>query len=426
MEFLILMGKSTEPASDPQLWRCADRDPDPRRAVETRHLDEAGDAIELEDWLLTVAEGDGGVESRPFRFTRRDGTERDIVVSAAAAQNNLLISLLDLTEQTALQRTLLTSNARYQAAFQGSIDAIVITRLSTGEYLDVNRGFIDITGFSRDEALGRNGIQLNLWVDLAARQHVIDQVVHHGRLHDFEAQFRRKNGELFWGLMAAVQIEFEDERCLLAVTRDISQRKRFEHELQQARDAAEAANRALQSANAELARLASTDTLTRVWNRWHFDRAVRDELARVARYGNPVSLLLLDIDRFKAINDRYGHLAGDEVLIEVCRRLQSQLRRVDVLARWGGEEFAIMLPHCVAAQAGRLAERLRAEISASPFPAVGSVTCSFGVAQLRAAESFDAWLARADEALYRAKAAGRNRVSVAGTASDAGARPPPH
>lgn len=417
------MGKPIEPASDPLRRRCADRDPGPRRAVETRHLDEASDAIELEQWLLTVAEGDGGVESRPFRFTRRDGTERDIVVSATAEQNNLLISLLDLTEQTPLQRTLLTSNARYQAAFQGSIDAIVITRLSTGEYLDVNRGFIDITGFSRDEALGRNGIQLNLWVDLAARQHVIDQVVHHGRLHDFEAQFRRKNGELFWGLMAVVQIEYEDEKCLLSVTRDISQRKRFEDELQQARDAAEAANRQLQIANAELARLASTDTLTLVWNRWHFDRAARDEIARVARYGTLVSLLLIDIDHFKAINDHYGHLAGDQVLIELCRRLQSQLRRVDVLARWGGEEFAIMLPHCAAAPAKRLAERLRALISSTPFPAVGSVTCSIGVAQLRGAESLEAWLVRADEALYRAKAAGRNQVSVAGAASDA--QPPP-
>ncbi|MGN6917313.1 PAS domain S-box protein, partial [Neisseria sp. P0017.S004] len=83
----------------------------------------------------------------------------------------------------------------------------------------------------------------------------------YGWLHDFEAQFRRKNGEQFWGLMAAVQIEYDDERCLLSVTRDIGQRKRVEDELQQARDAAEAANRALQIANAELARLASTDTL---------------------------------------------------------------------------------------------------------------------------------------------------------------------
>jgi len=180
-----------------------------------------------------------------------------------------------------------------------------------------------------------------------------------------------------------------------------------------AKQAAEAARRALQAANAELQRLATTDRLTGAWNRTHLEETLVAEMGRAERYQQPLSLLIFDIDHFKAINDTHGHLVGDEVLIELIRRIRAHLRTVDVLARWGGEEFVLLLPHCGSAEALRVAEKLRALVADPPFPLAGQVTASFGLAQWRPHEHLDTWLKRADDALYAAKAAGRNRVRPA-------------
>jgi diguanylate cyclase (GGDEF)-like protein/PAS domain S-box-containing protein len=202
-----------------------------------------------------------------------------------------------------------------------------------------------------------------------------------------------------------------DDRLICSFV-DISERKRFEVELVQARNAAEAANRALQKANAELQRLAVTDHLTGIWNRAYFEAAVAAEIARVARYFAPVSLLLLDIDHFKAINDIHGHLVGDRILIELTGLIGHHLREVDVLARWGGEEFVILMPHCGASESLHAAEKLRALVADRAFPEVGAVTVSIGVAEFRPRESDNALIKRADDALYAAKAGGRNRVCL--------------
>ena len=179
------------------------------------------------------------------------------------------------------------------------------------------------------------------------------------------------------------------------------------------KQAAEEARRALQAANAELQRLATTDRLTGAWNRTHLEETLDAEMHRAERYRQPLSLLIFDIDHFKAINDTHGHLVGDEVLIELTRRIHAHLRTVDVLARWGGEEFVLLLPHCGTAEAQQVAEKLRALVADPPFPVAGQVTASFGLAQWQPQEPLDTWLKRADDALYAAKAAGRNRVRLA-------------
>jgi diguanylate cyclase (GGDEF)-like protein len=200
---------------------------------------------------------------------------------------------------------------------------------------------------------------------------------------------------------------------LTGVTRDIRERKGYEAELHQAREAAEIANRALLAANTELQRLAATDRLTGIWNRLHFDEAAVTEIERAARYGEPLSLVLFDIDHFKAINDTRGHLVGDQVLVELTQRVRQHLRTGDLLARWGGEEFVVLLSHTRGEDAAKLAEKLRGLIAGEPFPEVGRVTSSFGVAEFRPHETSDLWLTRVDDALYAAKAGGRNRVCLA-------------
>ncbi len=180
-----------------------------------------------------------------------------------------------------------------------------------------------------------------------------------------------------------------------------------------AKQAADEARQALQAANAELQRLATTDRLTGAWNRTYLEETLVAEMGRAERYRQPLSLLIFDIDHFKAINDSHGHLVGDEVLIELTRRVRAHLRAVDVLARWGGEEFVLLLPHCGAVEARRVADKLRALVAEPPFPVAGQVTASFGLAQWQPEEPLDTWLKRADDALYAAKAAGRNRVRLA-------------
>lgn len=193
---------------------------------------------------------------------------------------------------------------------------------------------------------------------------------------------------------------------------DLVVRKRYEDELRQARDTAEAFNAALRAANDELSHLATTDVLTGAWNRRYFEKAVGEQVAQKRRYGGPLSMLLLDIDHFKSINDRYGHQAGDRVLIEIVRLMRDNLRETDLLARWGGEEFVVLTPRCDAAKALGLAEKLRTIIAAWPFSEVGRVTSSFGVTAFKDGELPKETFKRADNALYMAKAAGRDNVQL--------------
>jgi len=165
---------------------------------------------------------------------------------------------------------------------------------------------------------------------------------------------------------------------------------------------------------ARLRRLATTDPLTGLSNRRHFFERGAQELRRAARYRRPLALLMLDIDHFKSVNDRFGHEAGDAVLRDLAERLRTGLRSSDLPGRIGGEEFAALLPETTAEQAEGLAERLRAAIAASPLGPGARITVSLGVAlALPASEdSIDAVLRRADAALYRAKAGGRNQVAL--------------
>jgi diguanylate cyclase (GGDEF)-like protein len=173
----------------------------------------------------------------------------------------------------------------------------------------------------------------------------------------------------------------------------------------------------LATARDEAERRARTDPLTGVNNRLHFSERLDTEIARVRRDGHPFGLVLLDLDRFKQLNDRYGHLAGDRALVTVAMRLGQRLRPYDVIARWGGEEFAVLVaqvPHAEALAA--VCESLREVVAETPIPiGAGEVTVTTSVGAVLASGPYvtaDGLLASADEALYRAKGRGRNQVDV--------------
>ena len=162
----------------------------------------------------------------------------------------------------------------------------------------------------------------------------------------------------------------------------------------------------------ELERASATDHLTGAWNRSHFDTVVSIEVERSRQTAAPLTLVLLDIDHFKDINDTFGHATGDAVLRSLVRLLRANMRASDVLFRWGGEEFVVLAASAGYRKAAILAENLRAAVESFSFSVGRKVTVSAGVAEWLPGEALDTWFERLDTSLYRAKNTGRNRVEV--------------
>jgi diguanylate cyclase (GGDEF)-like protein len=162
-----------------------------------------------------------------------------------------------------------------------------------------------------------------------------------------------------------------------------------------------------------LQELSYTDELTAISNRRKFKEALDHEVRRNRRYSEqPFSIVLMDIDHFKQVNDKFGHSAGDKMLRHMVTTICPYVRDTDLFARWGGEEFVLMLPHTLASDALVTAERIRLAVESKELEDFGGVTLSLGITQYQAPESDDALFVRADQALYRAKSMGRNRTEV--------------
>lgn len=171
-------------------------------------------------------------------------------------------------------------------------------------------------------------------------------------------------------------------------------------------------NRRLKQLNLELERISETDKLTGLANRLKLDVVISDEINRASRFSQPFSIILIDIDNFKQVNDHYGHLVGDQVLEQLAKVLSSKSRKVDTAGRWGGEEFLIVCPNTEISGAKQLAEHLRSAIESDVFPVEGGITASFGISAFKPDDHVNNIVARADEALYSAKSSGRNRVAA--------------
>ena len=212
-----------------------------------------------------------------------------------------------------------------------------------------------------------------------------------GRTLDLKAL--KKGGRQVFIELSLSALERPDGWHAVGIVRDITERKRTE---------------------AKLSLMATTDDLTGTWNRRYFMNAMVQEIERARRHGHPFSVLMLDIDHFKAVNDNFGHAAGDAVLKHLVSQITGVLRQTDITGRLGGEEFGMLLPETHLDGAVQLAERVRSTIEKSPVHHGGRdifYTVSIGVAVYRqGADSVDTLLQQADNALYAAKEGGRNRV----------------
>lgn len=181
--------------------------------------------------------------------------------------------------------------------------------------------------------------------------------------------------------------------------------------LQEANSELSLAQSRLKLQNRRLEELTIRDGLTGLYNRGYIDRVMQYECDKAERYGGALSLIVIDIDHFKAVNDRYGHKVGDKVLIKFSKVMVCNIRNTDVLARWGGEEFAILCPQLDHQQVIALAEKLRARLTSVEFETVAKISASFGVATFHKGMSREQLFENADAALYASKSNGRNCVS---------------
>lgn len=375
------------------------------QALEQARRDlQAGRSVNFEAELQEICKDGSTIwsEVRATGLTDGDGNIRELI---GISRN--------ITEQHRLREQLRTSEERYRLLADNARDVIWTTEVD-GRCSFCSPSVFGLRGFTPEEVIGQAWEQALTPDSVAicrAYFHALQADIAAGReLQRFrgEVEFTCKDGSTVWAEAIAVPMLDDQGRFvrLLGTCRDISERKQYEQEL-------ELANEHLQS-------LASIDALTEVWNRRHLETLILQAISRSDRHGEPLTLILCDVDQFKAINDGYGHLIGDLVLVEFCRRIRGSLRKGDCLGRWGGEEFVLLLPHCPQQAGLALAEKLRAAIEATPFELAGTITASFGVAQRLRAEPQLAWLQRVDQALYAAKAAGRNRVMAAPAPSDQG------
>ncbi|MHC1788728.1 sensor domain-containing diguanylate cyclase [Solidesulfovibrio sp.] len=210
-----------------------------------------------------------------------------------------------------------------------------------------------------------------------------------------------------WYQMQVRAMTWPDGRVVrYAIAVDISELKATQNQLAEA-------HAQLALTNRELMRLSTTDMLTGLANRQYIDKQLEAELAGLMEAGTPCSLVMLDIDHFKEINDRFGHPRGDEVLRALAGLLLECASREQTVGRWGGEEFLVSCPGLRLAESYVLAEGLRQAIASLSLPGIGSISCSLGVAEARPGDDPASLLARTDQALYAAKRLGRNRVETA-------------
>ncbi len=335
----------------------------------------------------------------------RSGEERivawrnTVLRDAAGRITGTLSSGEDVTERQQAEAALREREAVLHNITEAAQDAIVMMN-PTGQISFWNPAAEHIFGYTRQEALGQNLHQL-----LAPERYhdahfkAFPTFLNSGRGNavgkTFGLHARRKDGVEIAVAVSLSAVRVQNQWHAVGILRDETER---------------------QAQEVELRRLATTDHLTGLANRRHFLAQVEQELDRFKRYADPAALLMLDLDHFKQVNDAYGHAIGDAVLKHFADLAGQTLRKIDLLGRLGGEEFAVLLPGTTMAGAYPLAERLRCIVVESPAATDAGLvpfTISVGVALFQEGDpDANAILIRADRALYRAKRGGRNRVEM--------------
>jgi diguanylate cyclase (GGDEF)-like protein/PAS domain S-box-containing protein len=256
-----------------------------------------------------------------------------------------------------------------------------------GIITDVNGAFCNLSGYSKEEILGNSHHFICSHNVNDKHYETVWNVLNSNNIWSGELQNRRKDGTDYW-VQVHIHPLFDAQKNKIGyvtIKQNIDDRKALEH-------------------------LASTDTLTKLYNRSKLNEVMANELNKFRRFGHPSTLIICDLDNFKLINDQYGHIFGDTSLKTIASTIKNSIREYDIAARWGGEEFCILLPNTKLDDAVKVAEKIRLSIEATTSSKELLLTASFGVSEVQKNEDTLNWFQRADRALYMAKKQGKNCV----------------
>lgn len=331
-----------------------------------------------------------------------------LLLSYQATFIGLTYSLIGMVNKRLL-RQISTEEEKFSKTFHSAPYAIALSRQSDGTIIDVNDAFVFLSGYGRAEAVGRKVLDLRLWGSAADRETVLKTLSTGGRVRGLELPFQKKSGERVFGTFSAEIFPMDGENIIVASIGDITERKRMEDQVRQ---------------------LAFHDGLTELPNRRLLLDRLRQALVAGKRSGRYSALMYLDLDNFKALNDTHGHAVGDLLLVEAASRLRNCVREIDTVARFGGDEFVVLLSELSPDKAGStlqartIAEKVRMAIAApylltsnhDGLPATRiehHCTASIGAVVFTDGDYSEEEVLRcADAAMYQAKDAGHNLVRL--------------
>jgi diguanylate cyclase (GGDEF)-like protein/PAS domain S-box-containing protein/putative nucleotidyltransferase with HDIG domain len=352
-----------------------------------------------------------GIRSTPyeFRVISYNGEIMWVTETVASIQYQgrraVMGTLLDITERKQAEELFRTVTLNAPFGMYVAVDS---------RFVFVNPQFLEDMGYLQEELLNTETLNLVHPDDREmVRQNAID-MLKGTRSASYEFRCISKSGETKWFVETAVPIRYQGKRAALGNILDITERKHMEEELEKYRTRLEDMVEDRTAKLEEAERMANTDALTGLFNHRYFQERLDEEIARCSRFGDIFSLIFLDADLFKRYNDTYGHLAGDEILKLLGQVITNSIRTIDIGFRYGGDEFAILLPGTSLSGASRVAERIRQGVETATSNKGTVQTCSLGIASwptdgITREETTRA----ADAALYDAKQSGRNRVCLA-------------
>ena len=365
------------------------------------------DTPENRSSLLSVVLNSGYVRDYELKLVKRDGSKvvaslsAHVIYDSIGAPSGLSGSLRDMAERKQAEDALRESESRYRTLVENASD-IVFRTDSSGHFTFMNPAALRITGYEEGEVIGKH---YTAFIHQDMRDEAIKflgrQFVKGLQNAYSEYPVIAKDGHEVWlGQNTQLIVEQGNITGFQAVSRDITDRKRLEKELMASEE--------------RYRELSIIDGLTLLYNSRYFYQQLKMEIDRLSRYEQPLTLLLLDLDNFKAFNDAYGHVEGDQVLQRFGQVIKRCLRETDFAYRYGGEEFTILLPMTTSVDGAVTAERIRTEFKKEIFsPAPGQdvhLTVSIGLAQYKPHEDMKAFVRRVDQLMYQGKKNGKDMV----------------
>ena len=329
-------------------------------------------------------------------------------------QDNLIVRL---QQDYKLKQSLISSSEQFNAVVSNANIGIYRHNGYEGNFLQANPAMAMIFGF--DSVAELMSVKFaTLYQNTKDRDAIIDKVLESGFIKDVELAMKKKDNTPIW-CSATVTVQRDANGnilCMDGILEDITERKNRESERQRNYDELEEQVKKrtyeLAQANERLREQSEQDFLTMILNRRRFYELLTNEILKAKRYQRPLSLIMIDVDHFKCINDKFGHGMGDIVLVTITREISKMIRNTDIFARYGGEELVILLPETDCAGAASLGDKIRESIASYSFITDYSITISCGVHQMDNDDTENTLVEKADAALYLAKNNGRNRIEV--------------